>query len=299
MLMLAVSDSSALMRFFTRFTDEVFAALISMIFIYEAVKAILKYFTVFYEGSDSTLEETLVGHDTAFLTLILALGTFFVAMNLSRFRRSKYLWPQMREFLADFGPMIALGSMALVAFWFREDVKLAMLDAPDKFGPTLAGRQWLVNPLDPALPRWVWVASIVPALLGAVLLYLDQNITARIINSKDNKLQRGEGYHLDLAIVGVLAGICSMLGLPWLVAATVRSLNHVRALATVEEVVSDRGDTRDQIVHVRETRLTGLAIHLLVGASLLLLPWLRLSPSGHYTARSVERLTTFAASSYG
>ena len=174
--------------------------------------------------------------------------------------------------------MIALGSMALVAFWFREDVKLAMLDAPDKFGPTLAERQWLVNPLDPALPRWVWVASIVPALLGAVLLYLDQNITARIINSKDNKLQRGEGYHLDLAIVGVLAGICSMLGLPWLVAATVRSLNHVRALATVEEVVSDRGDTRDQIVHVRETRLTGLAIHMLVGASLLLLPWLKLIP---------------------
>ena len=34
--------------------------------------------------------------------------------------------------------------------------------------------------------------------------------------------------NLDLAIVGLLVGLCSMLGLPWLVAATVRSLNHVR-----------------------------------------------------------------------
>ena len=74
-------------------------------------------------------------------------------------------------------------------------------------------------------------------MLVTVLVFLDQNITARLVNSPDNNLQKGESYHLDLGVVGLLVGACSVFGLPWLVAATVRSLNHVRSLATTEEVV--------------------------------------------------------------
>jgi len=107
---------------------------------------------------------------------------------------------------------------------------------------------------------------------------LDQNITARIVNSPDHRLHKGEAYHLDLGVVGLLMAACSMFGLPWLVAATVRSLNHVRSLATVEEVVSPTGETRERVIHVRENRLTGLAIHLLIGLSLFLLPLLKTIP---------------------
>jgi hypothetical protein len=78
--------------------------------------------------------------------------------------------------------------------------------------------------------------------------------------------------------VGGLLGFCSLLGLPWLVAATVRSLNHVRSLATVEEVATAEGDRRERIIGVRENRLTGLAIHLLIGGSLLLLPLFHVVP---------------------
>jgi hypothetical protein len=127
-------------------------------------------------------------------------------------------------------------------------------------------------------PVWVWLAAAGPALLATVLVYLDQNITARIVNNPDHVLHKGEGYHLDLTVVGILIGLCSITGLPWLVAATVRSLNHVRALATVEDTITSAGDRRDVIVHTRETRLTGLFVHLLIGASLFLLPMLKLVP---------------------
>jgi hypothetical protein len=40
LIVLAVTDASALMRWFTRFTDEVFAALIAVIFIVEAVRSL-------------------------------------------------------------------------------------------------------------------------------------------------------------------------------------------------------------------------------------------------------------------
>jgi hypothetical protein len=125
---------------------------------------------------------------------------------------------------------------------------------------------------------WVRVSTVVPAVLLAVLVYLDQNITARLVNSPDHKLRKGEAYHLDLGIVGLLIGACSLVGLPWLVAATVRSLNHVRSLATVEEVVSKTGEMRERLIHVRENRITPLAIHMLIGLSLVLLPLLKVVP---------------------
>lgn len=269
LVLLTLCDASALMRYFTRFTDDIFAALITIIFIYEAVYQIYDVFEEVYHFGRSS-------HDKAFLTLILAAGTFFIALSLSRFRRSRYLLPKVREFLADFGPTIALGAMTLVAVRFHGEVRLDALDAPETFGPTVAGRAWLLNPFD--APRWIWFASAVPAVFGTVLVYLDQNITARLVNSPDHNLHKGASYHLDLGLIGLLVATCSVFGLPWLVAATVRSLNHVHSLATSEEVVGPGGERRERIVHVRENRLTGLSIHLLIGLSLLALPLLKLIP---------------------
>ncbi len=115
-------------------------------------------------------------------------------------------------------------------------------------------------------------------MLGTILLYLDQNITGRLVNSPNHKLEKGGGYHLDMAVVGGLIGVCSLYGLPWLVAATVRSLNHVRSLATVEEVVKPGGETKEKIIHTRETRVSGFMIHLLIGVSLFFLPLLQEIP---------------------
>lgn len=280
LLILAAVDASCLMRFFTRFTDEIFAVLNSLIFIVAAVDKLAASFDVLEEHRH---------HATAVLTLLLALGTLYIAHTLSQFRRSRYLLPWMREFLSDFGLTIAIACMTLVALWLS-DVELKRIVAPDRLVPTHqvtvtqtneAGvvvreqrpRNWLVSLTD--VPGWVPLAAIIPALLGTALAYIVHNITARLINSPDHKLKKGEAYHYDLAVTGGLIGFCSLFGLPWLVAATVRSLNHVRSLATVEEVVNSGGETRERIIHVRENRLTGLGIHLLVGLSLLLLSYLK------------------------
>ena len=258
LILLAFTDASCLMRFFTRFTDETFAALISIIFIYEALHKVYEVLRKGYIGHPE------VKHDAALLTLILALGTYYIAMNLSSFRRSKYLHHYVREFLADFGPTIALTAMTIVAIILHE-VSLERLPVPDALSPTDRSRSWVINLFDPKLPSWVPWAAAIPALLGTILIYLDQNITARIVNNPEHNLKKPGAYHLDLAVVGGLVGLCSCLGLPWLVAATVRSLNHVRSLATTEEVISPSGEAREQVIHVQETRVTGLAIHVIIG----------------------------------
>lgn len=263
-VLLSITNASNLMRYFTRFTDEIFSALMSLIFIYEAVKALVFTF-------QDSFSETDQPHDGAFLTLILTLGTFYIAMSLSRFRRSHYLLPRMREFLADFGPSLALAAMAIVAWLLRNEVTLETLSVDEGLQAPQMVDLW-------AIPAWLRWAAAGPAALATLLVYLSQNITARLINNPENKLKKGAAYHLDLLVVGVLIAGCSLFGFPWLVAATVRSLAHMRALSDTEEVVLSSGASKERIIHVTENRFTALVIHLLIGVSLFWLPLLQLIP---------------------
>jgi hypothetical protein len=257
LLICAFTDASALMKYFTRFTDEIFAALISIIFIVEAVKDTVKAF-----GPEG------YGLSSAFLTVLLALGTFVISRNLKGFTNSPYLSTGFRNFLSDFGPAIAIVTMTALALNFP-DVQLSNPKVPDAIGTT-SGRPWLVNIFE--LPTWAIFAAIGPAILATILLFLDQNITTRIVNSPDYKLRKGGGYHLDLAIVGLIVLVGSFFALPWIVAATVHSMSHVKSLA--ETKVVDLGSTKKEIiVGVRENRLSGLLIHLMIAGSLFLLTY--------------------------
>lgn len=55
---------------------------------------------------------------------------------------------------------------------------------------------------------------------------------------QDPTFQKGFGYHLDLLVVGLLIFICSMLGLPFFVAATILSITHVQSLRMESETAA-------------------------------------------------------------
>ena len=265
-VVLGVTNASNLMRYFTRFTDEIFSALMSLIFIYKAMEAIVAAFREADNAGGST--------EKALLALVLAVGTFYIAVTLAGIRRSNYLFPLMREFLADFGPSIALGCMIGVAWWLGDATTLDTLEVSGAGEAARSG--WFVDLW--GVPAWVKFASVGPAILAAVLVYLSQNITSRLVNSPENKLEKGEAYHLDLVVVGGLIALCSLFGWPWMVAATVRSLAHIRALSDVEEVVQPNGQAKEQVIHVHENRITALFIHVLIGMTLLALPLLQYVP---------------------
>jgi hypothetical protein len=110
-----------------------------------------------------------------------------------------------------------------------------------------------------------------------VLLFLDHNNTTRLDNSPTHRLRTGPGFHLALAVGGLIPGVVSLFGLPWIVAATVHALNHVKSLATTRPVDLG-GTTAEQIVHVRENRVSPLMIHVLIAGSILILPLFKLIP---------------------
>ncbi|CAM9730846.1 unnamed protein product, partial [Chrysoparadoxa australica] len=154
---------SNILKYFTRFTDEIFSLLISVIFIYEAIISITKLFL-----------DPAVSAATALLSLVVASTTFMVGRTVGTFRRSPYANKPVREVVSDFAPTIGIATGVGTATWVgaKYGMTLATLNIPVDF-VTTSGRPWLV-PLR-ALPVWARWASAIPALMGSVLLFMDQN----------------------------------------------------------------------------------------------------------------------------
>ncbi|XP_032741513.1 anion exchange protein 4 isoform X4 [Rattus rattus] len=293
-LALVATEASLLVRYFTRFTEEGFCALISLIFIYDAVGKMLNLIRAYpiqrpgspaygcfcqYPGTEGNASEwtstmfkdteDVLNHpglvnasflppsecirqggyprgpschtvpDVAFFSLLLFFTSFLCAIALKHIKNSRLFPSVVRKVFSDFSSVLAiLLGCGLDAFLGLATPKLLV---PTEFKPTLPGRGWLVSPFG-ANPWWLSVAAALPALLLSILIFMDQQITAVILNRAEYRLQKGAGFHLDLFCVAVLMLFTSALGLPW------------------------------------EQRLTGLVVFILTGVSIFLAPVLKFIP---------------------
>uniref|UniRef100_A0AAR2IL30 Anion exchange protein n=1 Tax=Pygocentrus nattereri TaxID=42514 RepID=A0AAR2IL30_PYGNA len=329
-LILVATDASSLVCYITRFTEEAFAALICLIFIYEALEKLvhlgelypinkhsdLDKLTLTYckcvepdnpsnktlimwsernitasavPWSNLTVKEcldfhghfvgTACGHhgpytpDVLFWSSILFFSTFFLSTFLKQFKTSRYFPTRVRSMISDFAVFLTIVFMVLIDYAIG--VPSQKLQVPSKFKPTRDDRGWVINPIG-RNPWWTVLAAAIPALLCTILIFMDQQITAVIINRKEHKLLKGCGYHLDLLMVGVMLAVCSVMGLPWFVAATVLSISHVNSLKLESESAAPGEQPR--FLGIREQRLTGLLIFLLMGCSVLMTGALQFIP---------------------
>lgn len=84
-----------------------------------------------------------------------------------------------------------------------------------------------------------------------------------ILNKKERKLKKGSGYHLDQLLLGFLTLLGGLFGLPWMCAATVRTVAHVSALSEYSRTHAP--GEKPQLLGVKEQRVTNFAVHLLIG----------------------------------
>ncbi|XP_019613923.1 PREDICTED: electrogenic sodium bicarbonate cotransporter 1-like isoform X2 [Branchiostoma belcheri] len=211
--------------------------------------------------------------DVFLMSVVLMAGTFFLASTLKSMKTERFFPTMVRGVICDFAVFISVLTFVGIDAAFGVDTPKLLV--PIEFKPTRSDRGWFINPVGNN-PWWVGIAAVIPALLAVILIFMDQQITAVIVNRKEHKLKKGAGYHLDLFIVAILIGITSLLGLPWFVAATVLSLNHVNSLK-MESDCSAPGE-KPKFLGVRENRVTGLVVFLLIGLSVLFTSILRLVP---------------------
>ncbi|KAM9393105.1 solute carrier family 4 member 4a [Pholidichthys leucotaenia] len=335
-LVLVATDASYLVQYFTRFTEEGFACLISFIFIYDAFKKMIKLAHHYPINSDYKLEDVvgydchcmpptilensteilgdplddpsawlwnntdlpmnatwssltkteclkfrgeLVGEacdfvpDITLMSFILFFGTYTCSMALKKFKTSPFFPTRVRKLISDFAIILAI--LIFCGVDMLVGVETPKLIVPSEFKPTSPKRDWFVPPFG-GNPWWVYLASSLPALLVTILVFMDQQITAVIVNRKENKLRKGAGYHLDLFWVSVLMVVCSFLGLPWYVAATVISIAHIDSLK-METETSAPGE-QPKFLGVREQRVTGVCVFIMTGLSVFMAPVLKFIP---------------------
>uniref|UniRef100_A0A8C9SKE0 Anion exchange protein n=1 Tax=Scleropages formosus TaxID=113540 RepID=A0A8C9SKE0_SCLFO len=329
-LVLVATDASSLVCYITRFTEEAFAALICLIFIYEALEKLvhlgeiypinthtnLDHLTLYYcrctkpdHPSNQTLKlwsqrnvtasavpwtnltvkeclelqgqfvGTACSHhgpytpDVLFWSAILFFSTFAMSSFLKQFKTSRYFPTKVRSTISDFAVFLTIVCMVILDYAIG--IPSQKLQVPSKFKPTRDDRGWVINPIG-RNPWWTVLAASVPALLCTILIFMDQQITAVIINRKEHKLLKRCGYHLDLLMVGVMLAVCSVMGLPWFVAATVLSISHVNSLKLESE--SSAPGEQPRFLGIREQRLTGLLIFLLMGCSVFMTGALQFIP---------------------
>ncbi|XP_039559767.1 sodium bicarbonate cotransporter 3 isoform X11 [Passer montanus] len=329
-IVLVATDASSLVCYITRFTEEAFAALICIIFIYEALEKLVHLGEVYpfnmhndlnkltsyscvcsqpekpsnetlrvwktmnksgenIAWNNLTVSECLEYHgvfrgsacghhgpyipDVLFWSVILFFATFFLSSFLKKFKTKRYFPTKVRSTISDFAVFLTIVIMVLIDYLVG--VPSPKLHVPEKFEPTRKDRGWFIDPLG-GNPWWTLLIAALPALLCTILIFMDQQITAVIINRKEHKLKKGCGYHLDLLMVGIMLGICSIMGLPWFVAATVLSISHVNSLK-VESECSAPGE-QPKFLGIREQRVTGLMIFVLMGMSVSMTSVLKFIP---------------------
>ncbi|XP_066483232.1 sodium bicarbonate cotransporter 3 isoform X6 [Tiliqua scincoides] len=329
-ILLVATDASSLVCYITRFTEEAFAALICIIFIYEALEKLFQLGEMYAFNMHNDLDKLTLyscvcaepqnptnatvelwneknksvdaipwanltvkecrtlhgafvgsacGHhgpyfpDVLFWSVILFFTTFFLSSFLKQFKTKRYFPTKVRSTISDFAVFLTIVIMVIIDYLVG--VPSPKLHVPEKFEPTRSDRGWLIDPLGPN-PWWTILVAAIPALLCTILIFMDQQITAVIINRKEHKLKKGCGYHLDLLMVGIMLGICSIMGLPWFVAATVLSISHVNSLK-VESECSAPGE-QPKFLGIREQRVTGLMIFVLMGLSVFMTSVLKFIP---------------------
>ncbi|XP_047396152.1 solute carrier family 4 member 11 isoform X3 [Sciurus carolinensis] len=302
----AFLNLSLVMSLFKRSTEEIIALFISITFLLDAVKGMVKIFWKYYYGHhyytkrtsslvsllgvstslNTSLPTTLntsflasptelamtgspsathSGRATAVLSLLIMLGTLWLGYTLYQFKKSPYLHQCVRETLSDCALPIAVLTFSLISSYGFREIEMSKF----RYNPS-------ENLFEVAQIHSLSLGAIGSAMglgfLLSLLFFIEQNLVAALVNAPENRLVKGTAYHWDLLLLAIINTGLSLFGLPWIHAAYPHSPLHVRALALVEERV-ENGHIYETIVNVKETRLTSLGASVLVGLSLLLLPF--------------------------
>ncbi|NXG42333.1 S4A10 protein, partial [Psilopogon haemacephalus] len=121
-----------------------------------------------------------------FWCCILFFSTFILSSLLKKFKTSPYFPTRVRSTVSDFAVFLTIVIMVLMDILIG--IPSPKLHVPHVFKPTRDDRGWVINPIGPN-PWWTVLAALIPALLCTILIFMDQQITAVIVNRNEHRLK--------------------------------------------------------------------------------------------------------------
>ncbi|KFW67278.1 Electrogenic sodium bicarbonate cotransporter 4, partial [Pygoscelis adeliae] len=211
--------------------------------------------------------------DLALMSFILFFGTYSMTLTLKKFKFSRYFPTKLRKLISDFS--IFMSILMFVGLDVLFGLNTPKLQVPTDFKPTRVDRGWFVFPFGKN-PWWVYLASALPALLVTILIFMDQQITAVIVNRKEHKLRvSGDSSHAQGH--SIASGT----------ACTPASTRFWGADGVLLQGTGGRGSPRlgtlckagaRPFLCKLEQRVTGIIVFVLTGISVFLAPILKYIP---------------------
>ncbi|XP_053112928.1 solute carrier family 4 member 11 isoform X6 [Hemicordylus capensis] len=235
LVLYALFNFSLVMKLFKRSTEEIIALFISITFVLDAIKGIMKVFGNYYHVSTKTpsisidnatlllnmsvdrsaLGNQTAGHsaatpygrETAVLSLMLMLGTLWLGHTLYQFKKSPYLHSRVREILSDCALPISVLTFSIVGSYFFKEIEMS------KFNYNQSE-----NLFELAHIRDLSIASVMSAMglgfLLSMLFFIEQNIVASLTNAPENRIVSVKETRLTTLVANFLVGL-SLLLLPF------------------------------------------------------------------------------------
>jgi len=252
-ILLAVFNATTLVKHVTRFTTEIFSALIAIIYVVSAFEQLV----AFFQG------ESIEG---ALFSLLIAFGSFYLAYCF-HYARSWIYFPRIVcKTMADLAVPISIGIFTGIAYLPKlNKIGTPFLEIPTKFTPTDPARtgQWVIR--YDGLPIWAFFAALIPALILTALFFFDHNVSSLLSQKKEFKLKKGTAYHWDFLIIGVNIAVCSIIGIPVTNGLIPQAPLHIASVTRIQQIEEKDGKLREEIVGVRENRIGGFVHALLIG----------------------------------
>jgi hypothetical protein len=245
--------------YITRFTSEIFEALVAGDFVTASIIGFV--------------EEFHVSPLNGVFQLLLGLVFTVLSMWLLTFNGGgvRFFTTKFRGVVGQFGAIFSLVGVAILSFvplWTGGEDWAQRVDVADStFGAPNLGLTSAVNLLHLVPTNFVFVA-IIPAFLVTLLFYVDQNLSALLATSLLKSPQ--DTFDFDFALLGITVLMTGLLGLPPSVAFIPQNPMHTNALLT------NASNTRELVVV--EQRISALIHALLQLLTLLMLPVVSLIP---------------------
>ncbi|RWS28420.1 anion exchange protein-like protein, partial [Leptotrombidium deliense] len=280
LILYSIFDFSKVMHFCTKSTEEIFAVFSFFAFAVDAIKDIVLSFKMHFSStacSRDDLNESITifvaehemiencSPEISLLYLLLVLGTVSVAISLYNLNQTSYFVSVIRETISDYALPIAVLGMSFVASFLFRSINVDRFHFTDSFQVERSKLE--------ELPVSAIFTSLVLAVPLSLLFFMDQNISAAMVNNRANKLKKGPAYHLDLFVVALLNVLISNFGFPLMHGMLPHSPLHARSLADIA-THEHNGHKYEVVTKARETRVAVVVAHIMIGfTAVFLIPY--------------------------
>lgn len=207
-LIMAFSNTVALLQYVTAFPCDIFGLFINVVYIQKGIQILSRQFNSEEHGEDIP---------AGFANIVVSLCMVIFGLTFKNIRRTPLLNHTLRTFISDYSmPLSVLFWSAFTHFGgYLNDINFQKLPVTKSFRPTEKtlrdASTWLAY--EPIPVKDVFIA-LPFGIIVTILFYFDHNVSSLMAQRTFYKLKKTASFHYDFALLGLTTGVSGVLGIP-------------------------------------------------------------------------------------